>query len=28
VGADAVSFCTLALRRPGEAAEIVGRFNG
>jgi dihydroorotate dehydrogenase (NAD+) catalytic subunit len=28
VGADAVSLCTLALRRPGEAAEIMGRFNG
>lgn len=27
-GADAVSFCTLALRRPGEAAEIIGEFNG
>jgi dihydroorotate dehydrogenase (NAD+) catalytic subunit len=28
VGADAVSFCTLALRNPGEAAEIVLGFNG
>jgi len=28
VGADAVSLCTLALRKPGEAAEIVARFNG
>jgi dihydroorotate dehydrogenase (NAD+) catalytic subunit len=27
VGADAVSFCTLALRNPREAAEIVGIFN-
>jgi dihydroorotate dehydrogenase (NAD+) catalytic subunit len=26
-GADAVSFCTLALRNPGEAAEIVAGFN-
>ncbi len=28
IGADAVSFCTLALRNPGEAAEIIARFNG
>ena len=28
VGADAVSLCTLALRQPGKAAEIIGRFNG
>jgi dihydroorotate dehydrogenase (NAD+) catalytic subunit len=27
-GADAVSFCTLALRHPGAAAEIIGAFNG
>lgn len=26
-GADAVSFCTLALRNPGEAAEIIDRFH-
>ena len=26
-GADAVSLCTVALRRPGEAAEVVSRFN-
>ncbi|MBI4796670.1 MAG: hypothetical protein HY790_12690 [Deltaproteobacteria bacterium] len=28
VGADAVSLCTLALRNPGEAAEIIVGFNG
>ncbi len=28
IGADAVSFCTLALRRPQEAAEIILKFNG
>jgi dihydroorotate dehydrogenase len=27
-GADAVSLCTLALRNPSEAAEIIGEFNG
>jgi dihydroorotate dehydrogenase len=27
IGADAVSFCTLALRRPGEAAKIVAAMN-
>ena len=27
-GADAVSFCTLALRNPQEAAEIIVEFNG
>jgi dihydroorotate dehydrogenase (NAD+) catalytic subunit len=27
-GADAVSLCTLALRNPGEAAEIIVGFNG
>jgi phosphoribosylformimino-5-aminoimidazole carboxamide ribonucleotide (ProFAR) isomerase len=26
-GANAVSFCTLALRDPQEAAEIIARFN-
>ena len=26
-GADAVSFCTLALRNPSEAEEIIARFN-
>jgi len=28
LGADAVSLCTLALRKPQEAARIVVRFNG
>ncbi len=28
IGADAVSFCTLALRRPLEAEKIVGTFGG
>jgi dihydroorotate dehydrogenase len=28
LGADAVSLCTLALRRPGEAARVVAAFNG
>ena len=28
LGADAVSLCTLALRKPQEAARLVGRFNG
>ncbi len=28
LGADAVSLCTLALRRPGEAARIVADYNG
>lgn len=28
LGADAVSFCTLALRRPGEAARIIRILNG
>ena len=28
LGADAVSLCTLALRKPQEAARIVVTFNG
>jgi dihydroorotate dehydrogenase (NAD+) catalytic subunit len=28
LGADAVSLCTLALRKPREAARIIARFNG
>ena len=28
IGADAVSFCTLALRHPREAADLIWSFNG
>jgi len=28
IGADAVSLCTLALRRPREAKKIIGQYNG
>jgi imidazole glycerol phosphate synthase subunit HisF len=27
LGADAVSFCTLALRNPGEAVKVIGEMN-
>ena len=28
IGADAVSFCTLALRHPGEAADLICPLTG
>jgi dihydroorotate dehydrogenase (NAD+) catalytic subunit len=28
LGADAVSVCTLALRKPQEAARVVAKYNG